>query len=111
MKKHLIILICLLLSISACRPPRETPQIRVTLRADGRERTFAYSVPVTVDEFLRDPKVDIQVNETDSVNPSPFTQISDGMLVTVVRVTEKSECTQTEIPYKQNTIPVSYTHL
>ncbi|MEO8612072.1 MAG: G5 domain-containing protein [Chloroflexota bacterium] len=105
MRRHLVVLICLLFSIAACRPQRETTQIRVTLRADGRERTFAYTVPVTVDEFLRDPKVDIQVNETDSVNPSPFTQISDGMLVTVVRVTEKSECTQTEIPYKQNTIP------
>lgn len=105
MKKTFILLISLILMLAACRPPKDTPQIRVTLRADGRERTFAYSVPVTVDEFLRDAKVDIQVNETDSVNPSPFTQISDGMLVTVVRVTEKSECVQTEIPYKQNTIP------
>lgn len=104
MKKLFIFLICILF-MTACRPPRETPQIRVILRADGRERTFAYTTPVTVDEFLRDPKVGFEKNEADRVNPSPFTQISDGMLVTVVRVNEESECERTEIPYKQTTIP------
>jgi resuscitation-promoting factor RpfB len=104
MRKLLIFLICAI-TIAACRPPRETPQIRVTLRADGREKTFSYPVPVTVDEFLSDPDVDVQVTETDRINPSRFTQISDGMLVTVVRVTENSECERTDIPYKQTTIP------
>jgi len=100
-----IVSLIIIIAIAACRPTREPSQIRVTLRADGRERTFAYTVPVTVDEFLRDPEVDVQMNEMDRINPSRFTQISDGMLVTVVRVTEQSECVRTDIPYKQTTIP------
>jgi hypothetical protein len=105
MPRKFIVLLIFVGLIAACRPPRETPQIRVTLIADGRALTYAYTTPVTVDEFLHDPDVGIELSETDRVVPSPFTQISDGMRVTVVRVTEETECNRSDIPYKQTTIP------
>lgn len=103
MKKLFLIVFSALL-LASCQNQPETPAIQVSLVADGRERTFAYSVPVTVGEFLRDPKVDIELGELDRVNPPPFTQISDGMRVTIVRVQETPECEQSIIPYQQKTL-------
>jgi hypothetical protein len=103
MRKILALLFCIIV-LAACKPIQETPRIRVSLIADGRERTFAYNTPVTIDEFLRDPKVGVELGELDKVNPPQFTQINDGMQITIVRVTEKSECERSEIPYRQTTV-------
>jgi hypothetical protein len=99
------ILIAVLLVLTGCREEQSSLSIRVSLIADGRERTFAYNEPVTVDEFLQDPRIGIELGDLDRVEPSPFTQITDGLRVTVVRVREETECTQSEIPYRQRTIP------
>lgn len=104
--KKLLLCVFTLVLLSACRPTREAASVlRVSLIADGRERIFEYSTPVTVDEFLRDPKTGIELGELDRVNPSPFTQISDGMRVTVVRVTQSESCEESIIPFRQRTIP------
>jgi hypothetical protein len=102
---RLIFPVILLLWLTGCRQEQTTLNIQVSLIADGRERIFAYSQPVTVDEFLRDSRVGIILGELDRVEPSPFTQITDGLRVTVVRVREENECVQSEIPYRQRTIP------
>jgi hypothetical protein len=75
----------------------------VSLLADGRERTFEYDVPITVGEFLRD--ADITLGELDDINPPSFTQIADGMRVTVVRVTQDEECEDEVVPYRRQTSP------
>jgi resuscitation-promoting factor RpfB len=85
-----------------CTAAPSTNEMLVSVRADGRERTFAYESPVTVGEFLRDAAVDL--NELDRVNPEPFAQITDGMIVTVTRVTETTECEQEELAYRQQTV-------
>lgn len=102
--RKMLLLIVLALLISACRPTNQTPQIQVTLVADGRERTFLLPAPTTIDEFLRDPDVDIQLGELDQVNPPLFTQISDGLQITVSRVSETTECETLEIPYQQSQV-------
>lgn len=91
------------LTLSSCRTTQPTPQLRVSVVADGRERTFLLPGPTTVGEFLRDPKVDIQLGDLDRINPPQFTQITDGTRITIARVTEQNECEQSEIPYKQTT--------
>ncbi len=96
---------CLLMIIlTACRQNPTASQLRVKLIADGRERTFDVPTATTIDEFLRDPKVDVQYSELDIVNPPPFTQIADGMQITISRVSEKEECETTEVPYKQTPV-------
>ena len=96
-----ILILSLLVLLVACRQPQNTAQIRVKLIADGRERTFDVPTATTIDEFLRDPKVDVQYSELDIVNPPPFTQIADGMQITIARVSEQEECETSEVPYKQ----------
>ncbi|MBC6935723.1 MAG: hypothetical protein DWB42_07755 [Chloroflexi bacterium] len=104
MKRLLFFVFMSMFLLAACQTAPEAPSIQITLVADGRERKFAYPTPITVGEFLRDPKVNIELGELDDVNPPPFTQISDGMRVTIVRVTVNTECEQSEIPYKQTTL-------
>src|SRR5215213_6260549 len=103
MKRRLLSLIATILFLVACTPKEEPHQIIVSLVADGRERTFSYTVPVTVEEFLRDAGV--ERTDLDRVNPQPYTQISDGMRVTVVRVTQEINCQQNPIPFRQRTVP------
>jgi Tol biopolymer transport system component len=101
MKQKLLPLF-LLFWLAACTPTPQAPKLLVSLVADGRERTFEYISPVTVGEFLRDAEV--EKGELDRVSPPEFTQIADGMKVTVVRVREETECQQNEIPYRQRTV-------
>jgi hypothetical protein len=87
---------------TACMQAPAPPSIIVALVADGRERTFSYTERVTVDEFLRD--AEITLGELDSVNPPPYTQIDDGLRVTVVRIQEESYCEDTPIPFVRRTV-------
>ncbi|MDX2141048.1 MAG: G5 domain-containing protein [Chloroflexota bacterium] len=94
----------LLLLLTACdTTASQQTTILVSLVVDGRERTFEYNAPITVGEFLRDADVDL--GELDDVNPPAFTQIADGMRVTVVRVREEQECEDIELPYRRQTVP------
>jgi len=92
-----------LLLLAACAPKEEQPSIVVSLIADGRVRTWSYTTPVTVEQFLQD--VGVQVEEPDRLSPPPYTQITDGMQVTLVRVSEQTECSNTDIPYGRRTVP------
>ncbi len=93
-------LLCLL--FAACAPSTPPPSILVSLVADGRERTFSYTERVTVDEFLRDAEVTL--GELDSVNPPLYTQIEDGMRVTVVRIQEERYCEENPVPFTRRTV-------
>jgi len=101
---RVLLLLSLLSVLVACRETQQPIQIRVRLIADGRERVFDVPTATTIDEFLRGPKVDVQYSELDIVNPPPFTQIADGMQITIARVTEREECETSEIPYKQTPV-------
>lgn len=96
-------IILVLLLLSACSQEAVTEGIIVSLVVDGRERSFNYDTPITVGEFLRDAEVTL--GEIDDVNPPTFTQIADGMRVTVVRVQEESECEDIEVSYRRQTVP------
>lgn len=103
-KLVLIFTLSLVLMLVGCRDTQQTQQLRVKLIADGRERVFDLPTATTIDEFLRDPKVDVQYSDLDIVNPPPFTQIADGMQITIARVTEGEDCETIEIPYKQTQV-------
>lgn len=103
MNKSVLLFISLVCLLTACRQPQQTVQIRVSVIADGRERTFILPAPTTVEEFLRDPKVDIQLGDLDAINPPAYSQITDGMRITIARVSEETQCEQSDIPYEQTT--------
>lgn len=105
MVSRLILRLCILLTfLAACIPSEESPAMQITVIADGRERLFAYDLPVTVGDFLADKLVNIELGELDRVNPQKFTQISDGMRITIVRVQETTECNQQDVPYVQRQV-------
>lgn len=97
-----LLLSLLVVAVTACQPATPQSDIVVLLQADGRERTFNYTLPITVGEFLSDAEVEL--GELDRVNPQPFTQITNGMVVTVVRIEEETECVEEELPYRQRTV-------
>ncbi|MCL4247451.1 MAG: G5 domain-containing protein [Anaerolineae bacterium] len=98
-----VLLSLLLALVAACTPAAQTPEIIVSLMVDGRERSFTYDAPITVAEFLRD--ADVTLGEIDDVNPPTYSQIADGMRVTVVRVREENECENIDVPYRRQTVP------
>lgn len=98
----LFVLSIVVLVASACQPPVEESQILVSLIMDGRERTFQYSMPVTVEEFLRD--VEAELGSSDRLSVPLYTQINDGMRITVVRVTERVDCETETIPYESRIV-------
>lgn len=91
-----------LLLLAACQPAPEDPGLIVVLVADGRELTFQIPSPITVEAFLE--RAEIEWEERDRINPPPFTQISDGMRITVVRVDENTECETEAIPYETRVV-------
>lgn len=104
MTRILTFLFLLLILLSACQPaPEPKDDMLVTIVADGRKQTYAISEPLTVDEFLRE--VEVEVGETDRLSPPRFTQLSNGMQITIVRVSEENECEQEPIPFESQFVP------
>lgn len=98
----LTLLAVLLLLLAACQTA-QTPEMVITLAVDGREIALPQKNPVTVGEILR--RQEIELGPLDQINPPEYSQITDGMRITVARVREDSECDETEIPFERRTIP------
>lgn len=103
MKKRLIVLV-LALFVAACQPQVITTSFLIFLVADGRETTYSLDEPTTVEEFLANSDVNIRVGETDRLTPPRFTQLNDGMKITIVRVSESNECENEVIPFNREVI-------
>ena len=93
----------ILLLASACTQDSEESTMLVTLVVDGRERAMPQTVAVTVDEVLR--QAEVELGPLDDVVPPLYTQIRDGMRITVARVSEETECDDVEVPYQEQRIP------
>lgn len=102
MRIRLLSLVIIVLVAVACQPEPEENTIIVSLIADGRERTFGYSTNVTVEEFLTDAEVEL--GDSDRLSHPPFTQITDGMKITIRRVTETQECQQESIAFERRLV-------
>jgi Tol biopolymer transport system component len=99
-----VLALALALIVAACNQETNgSREIRVELVADQRQRTFVYDQPVTVGQFLE--QVGVTLNPDDTVEPPLFTQITDGMTITVVRVTETRECRQEVLPFDERQLP------
>jgi Tol biopolymer transport system component len=92
-----------LLFVAACRPNEQAQSLLVTLVVDGRERALPQTLAITVGEVLRQAQVEL--GPQDEVNPPQFTQITDGMRITVARISEETECDEVDVPYEERRIP------
>jgi len=97
-----LLILMLMVVLSGCRQEAPAPKFLVSVVSDGRERTFQLTESMTVEEFLKQADVNIDVGNTDRLTPPRFTQLSDGSRITIVRVTEENKCESEEIPYSQD---------
>ena len=98
-----IICLCLLLMAGCTTDQRYAVATRLAVGADGQERSYPQPIAITVGEFLR--QANVELGPLDEVTPPLFTQISDGMRITVTRVQETQECENQEMPFHENRIP------
>ena len=104
MAKHIALLLtCLFLLAVGCTPQSDSSNLLVTLTVDGQERAYPQSDPITVGEFLQ--QVNVELGALDEVVPPLYTQLSDGMRVTVARVQETEECATQDIPFREQRVP------
>lgn len=104
MLKALFSVLVVLAAVVACQPREVANSFLVFLVADGRELTYSLDEPMTVEEFLSRPDVNIRVGDTDRLTPPRFTQLSDGMRITIVRVSETNECETQVLPFSREVI-------
>ncbi len=95
-------LLCLAV-LAACTSNNAAAPLIVSLTVDGQESSYPQQSPITVGEFLQ--QANVTLGPLDEVTPPQFTQITDGMHVTVTRVQETQECENQEMPFKENRIP------
>lgn len=80
---------------------QETPTIIVHLIVDGHQHVYRHTVPVTVDQFLREAEV--ETGPMDRINPQPYTQIFNEMRITIIRVEQTEECEELTVPFRTQT--------
>jgi resuscitation-promoting factor RpfB len=101
---HLVLLLLLLL-LPACTqttpPGVERPPLQVQVIADG-ESQHVTTEATTVRELLAE--VGLILNETDEVVPPLFTPLSEGLTITVVRITESVEVVTHGIPFARKVV-------
>jgi resuscitation-promoting factor RpfB len=93
--------LCLcLLVLTACQAQPTEVAMLVYVQVDNVERTFSVGESMTVEEFLSQTGVNIEWDENDRLVPPPYTQITDGTRITIVRVDEEEICETEEIPFE-----------
>lgn len=100
MHRKLIIICSLILFLAGCSS-EESDVYLIRLQIDGSEYIYQHSELVTVNRFLQE--VNVELGALDRVFPELWTQISDEMRITVVRVHEEEYCEPHEIPYRRLT--------
>ena len=97
-------IVALVILIIAGCTTQDEPVILVTVVADGRELSFRYNEPITVEQFLAEAEIEFDP-ATDRVNPQLWTQIFDGIRITIVRVEEDEYCETVTIPFERQIRP------
>lgn len=97
------IVLALCLALTACSiltptpPPTLTGDVTLNITADGQTQTYTAPPGLTLREALA--HLNVVLGELDRVSPPLYTIISDGLAVTITRVTETFEIEQAVIPY------------
>lgn len=86
--------------LSACgASPVEEPDISVSVSADGISRQVSLPAGSTVQQALQ--AAGLSLAQADRVNPPTFSVLTDGALVSVIRVQEQFETRQVVLPFER----------
>lgn len=100
MRRLLLALIAAVLV--ACDPSAAETLLRVRIQVDGQELALSVSPPSSVGQVLR--RANVALGAFDRLNPPDFTPVTDGMVITVVRVENRAECIDEDVPYASETL-------
>ncbi len=94
--------VCLLLAAcSTLVPPPPTPTasgpVTITVTTDGKTQRYALPNPMTAREALA--QAGIALDELDRLSVLPFTWLTDGMAITIVRVRETLQTEEIVVPF------------
>ena len=96
------LLITLASILSACQSPTATAQtFNVTIVVGGSPQTENVGPDATVADVLR--LANITLGDLDRVNPPTYTRVSNGLTITVVRVTQEDVVTEEPLPFERQT--------
>ncbi|MCB9004639.1 MAG: DUF348 domain-containing protein [Ardenticatenaceae bacterium] len=101
-----ILAFSLLFLLTACFSPGSLETavhdpLTVQLTADGQERSLTTNA-TNVRELL--DEANITLGESDDVTPPPFTPLSEGMSITVVRISESIEVIPQSLPFERKIV-------
>ena len=98
-------LCCLsLLVLTACNTVAETPApYHVVLRVDEVERAYRFTGAQTVAELLS--QAELTIGEDDFLSHPLDAPLSDGLVVSVQRSNERTDCVLHPIPYGERRLP------
>ncbi len=103
-RRWIALLIALAFALAACQDGGGAGgRLNITLDADGTSRVITYDDPVSVGQFLE--AIDVTLNALDEVNPPLYTQLRDGLRITITRVVERQECVREPVPFQTQYIP------
>lgn len=100
--KYLLLGIGFLFLVGCTAPQKTQPEISVTVTADGKPASVQVPVGSTVQDALN--KAAISLSTLDQTDPPPFTVLSDGDQVRVMRIVEKFEVEQVVVPFQSQVV-------
>jgi resuscitation-promoting factor RpfB len=99
MTRKLLSFIAAFLWLTACSPQVQPSDLNIMVIADGTSQAISLPSGSTVQQALDAARV--SVSQTDRVNPSPYSLLTDGINIIVIRVREEFETQQVIIPFKR----------
>lgn len=89
--------------LASCSAPQAT-QALITVRVQVDGKTVEENIPAgsTVQQAL--DRAGLELGALDRTDPAPFSVLSDGAEVKLIRVTEKFEVVQTVVPFEHQTL-------
>jgi Tol biopolymer transport system component len=101
-KTRNIVLLAILL-LASCAPPAATQAVvKIELAADGETQSLSLTPGATVQEALEAAGVTLEY--LDRVEPAPFTLLTDGGQVRVIRIKEDFSVEQEVIPFERTVV-------
>jgi hypothetical protein len=101
-----MLLAACLVWLSACTVPvRNLPiavtptsvTVNITINAGGQTHTYALAPELTVREAI--VQLNLPLGDADRISPPPYTRLSEGLTITITRVTETYEIEKAVLPF------------
>ncbi len=103
LKTFLLIILIVFIGAACREEATDDGDIRVEVHIGDTQSTYRYDQPVDIRQFLNE--LNIEVNPRDIVVPPLYTPITDGMIITITRVTEEVVCKTETLDYQEKTFP------